>query len=590
MYLRTVVGSCGFLMALLAGCASAPPRAPEPRPVEATKAERPPPAAAPTPAVVAAPTPPPTAAQITVLPTREDDLWMRIRSGFAMAELDSPLVKKHEQLYAGQPDYFRRMTERSQLYLFHIVEEVERRKLPSEIALLPMIESAFNPQAYSRSKASGIWQFIPSTGKHFGLDQNWWYDGRRNVLAATNAALDYLEKLHTRFGSWELALAAYNCGEGNVARAIAANQARGLPTDLLNLRLPDETRHYVPKLLAVKHIIADPEAFGLTLNDVPNKPFFAAVEIRKHIDVALAARFADMSVEEFTALNPAYNKRVITYNDNERLLLPASKAEMFSANMRRYGDQQLHSWQAYQGKKGESVDKIATKYGITSRELRSLNSVQEKRGKLKTAQLLLVPLHLAKPLPTAAQIAAAQPAPVAPQAVLDTSKPHRHLVQKGDTLFGLAKRYGTPVDALVANNKLEDGVVKAGQTLEIPAASETPGSLDGAPEVTVASADGDGDRNGQESKVIPAVLQQPQAAPSQPVSLQADAPAAPATRSARPAPAAKPSFYKVKRGDTLYSIAKVFQVSVADLKQWNSLSQKSKLMPGVKVKVFSAVR
>ena len=322
---------------------------------------------------------------------------------------------------------------------------------------------------------------------------------------------------------------------------------------------------------------------------MPNKPFFAAVEIWKHIDLALAARFADMSVEEFTALNPAYNKRVITYNDNERLLLPASKAEMFSANMRRYGDQQLHSWQAYQGRAGESVDKIAAKYGITSRELRSLNSVQEKRGKLKTAQLLLVPLHLAKPLPTAAQIAAAQPAPVAPQAVLDTSKLHRHLVQKGDTLFGLAKHYGTTVDALVANNNLEDGGVKAGQTLEIPAASETPGSLDGAPEVTVASADGDGDRNGQESKVIPAVLQQAQAAPSQPVSLQADAPA-PATRSAHPAPAAKPSFYKVKRGDTLYSIAKVFQVSVADLMQWNSLSQKSKLMPGVKVKVFSAVR
>ena len=494
---------------------------------------------------------------------------MRIRAGFALPELDTPLVKKNEARYAANADYVRRMTERSQLYLFHIVEEVERRKLPSEIALLPMIESAFNPQAYSRSHASGIWQFIPSTGKHFGLDQNWWYDGRRNVIAATNAALDYLEQLYAMFGSWDLALAAYNCGEGCVSRAIVANQMRGLSTDYLSLPLPLETRNYVPKLFAVRNVIADPDAYGIKLNDVPNKPFFTIVEIKKHIDVALAARFADMSLQEFAALNPAFNKTIITRNDHERLLLPTTKVDVFNANMQRYGDQQLHSWQAYRGQRGESVDKIAAKHGLSPRELRSLNNVQEKRGKLKTAQLLLVPLHLAKPLPTAAQIATTQ-VKSAP-AVGDPSLPQTYVVRKGDTLYALARRFGTSVEALTEHNHLDGAALKVGETMEIPAAVL----------VVVAhevAADGDNEEGGARPVRVTA-----EAAASHP-------PTSAASRTARPAPAAKSSLYTVKRGDTLYSIAKAFKVTVAELARWNNLTTKSKLRPGAKMRILPVTR
>ncbi|MGE5027802.1 MAG: transglycosylase SLT domain-containing protein, partial [Betaproteobacteria bacterium] len=239
------------------------------------------------------------------------DLWERIRNGFTLQEVDTPLVQSHVAWYANRPDYVRRMVERSQLYLYHIVEEVEKRGMPTEIALLPMIESAFNPKALSRSRASGIWQFIPSTGKDFGLKQDWWYDGRRDVTAATDAALDYLQKLHDMFDSWELALAAYNWGEGSVQRAIAKNQRMGLPTDYLSLKMPAETRNYLPKLMAVKRIVMDPEASGLTLASIPNRPYFATVTTKRHIDVAVAARLAEIPLQEFVSLNPAHNRPVI---------------------------------------------------------------------------------------------------------------------------------------------------------------------------------------------------------------------------------------------------------------------------------------
>ena len=231
---------------------------------------------------------------------------------------------KHEEWYASRPDYIKRMTERSQRYLFHIVEEVQKRGMPTEIALLPMIESAFNPQAYSRSRASGIWQFIPSTGKNFGLKQNWWVDNRRDVTAATNAALDYLQKLHGMFGAWDFALAAYNAGEGTVQRAIDRNRKQGLPTDYQSLSLPPETKNYVPKLQAIKNIITDPEKYGLTLNSIPNRPYFARVTTPKQIDAKLAAQLAEISYEEFTALNPSYNRPVITSTGEKHQLLIAS--------------------------------------------------------------------------------------------------------------------------------------------------------------------------------------------------------------------------------------------------------------------------
>ena len=237
-----------------------------------------------------------------------NDLWDRIRDGFELEDSDSPLVIKHVRWYADRPDYVDRMMSRSSRYLFYIVEEVERRKMPMELALLPFIESAFNPEAFSRAKASGMWQFMPATGKDFKLTQNIFRDERRDVIQSTDAALDYLQRLYKMFGDWELALAAYNWGEGNVSKAIKRNQAKKLPTDYASLKMPDETRNYVPKLLAVKNIVANPKSYGLTLPTLENHPYFVIVTTSKDIDVDLAAQFARMTVDEFKAMNPSFNK------------------------------------------------------------------------------------------------------------------------------------------------------------------------------------------------------------------------------------------------------------------------------------------
>ncbi|HSM97835.1 MAG TPA: transglycosylase SLT domain-containing protein [Gallionella sp.] len=385
------------------------------------------------------------------------DLWERIRSGFAMSETYTPLVARHEKWYVDHPEYFARMTDRARRYLYYITEEVERRGMPSEIALLPMIESAFNPGAYSRSRASGIWQFMPSTGKIFGMQQNWWYDGRRDVISATNGALDYLQKLHDMFGEWDLALAAYNCGEGAVQRAQAHNRKRGLPTNYASLKLLKETRNYVPKLLAIKNIIADPARFSLALDAIPNAPYFASVATTKHIDVKLAAQLADISEEEFVALNPAHNRPVILQDNNDLILLPIDKLETFRANLESY-DKPLVSWQSYQPKKGERLDKLAPRFGLSLENLKSVNGLTA-RGNISTGQTLLVPLngeasenefeafnmHLAAD---------------------DRSRAVQHRVRRGDTLGSLARRYHVSIAKLKQwNGPLK--MIRVGQIIAV---------------------------------------------------------------------------------------------------------------------------
>ncbi|MFZ9530511.1 MAG: transglycosylase SLT domain-containing protein, partial [Burkholderiales bacterium] len=297
------------------------------------------------------------------------DVWERVRNGYTMKPMDTDLVRHWENFYSAKPDYFARMVDRSSHYLFHIIEEIERRKMPAEVALLPMIESAYNPQAYSKAHASGLWQFIPSTGRLYGLRQNWWYDGRRDVIAATNAALDYLEKLYGMFGDWELALASYNWGEGAVSRAIARNQAKGLPTDYASLTMPAETRNYLPKLIAVKNIIADPARFGVKLASIPNEPYFEVISVKRHIDIKLAARFADMTLDEFRFLNPAHNKPVIKSDGSETIVLPRNRISLFRANIEN-SDKPLVSWQAHTVKAGEKPEKIAANYGMSVNELK----------------------------------------------------------------------------------------------------------------------------------------------------------------------------------------------------------------------------
>jgi soluble lytic murein transglycosylase-like protein/LysM repeat protein len=322
------------------------------------------------------------------------DVWQRVRNGFQMRPVESSLVADWETYYASRPDYFARMIDNSAHFLYHIANEVEQRGIPLEIALLPMIESAYNPVAYSSAHASGIWQFIPSTGKNYGLKQNWWYDGRRDVIAATGAALDYLQTLHRMFNDWELALAAYNWGEGAVQRAIDRNQARGLPTDYLSLaaQMPAETRNYVPKLMAVKNIIANPSRYGLTLADVPNEPYFEVITVKRHIDLTLAARFAGMSVDEFKFLNPAHNKPVINADSAETIVLPKHKVSQFMAQMQQHADKPLVSMKTHSVRAGERPDTIAAQYGISVAELNQLNGIGGRR-QIATGQTLMVPNH-----------------------------------------------------------------------------------------------------------------------------------------------------------------------------------------------------
>ena len=415
----------------------------------------------------------------------QEDLWGRIKDGYAMPDVESAYATKHEEWYASRPDYVKRMVERSQRYLFHIVEEVQKRNMPTEIALLPMIESAFNPQANSRSAASGIWQFIPSTGKNFGLKQNWWVDNRRDVTAATNAALDYLQKLHGMFGTWDLALAAYNAGEGTVQRAIDKNRRQGLPTDYQSLSLPEETRNYVPKLQAIKNIVTDPEKFGLKIGSIPNRPYFARVTTPKQIDSKLAAQLAEISYDEFISLNPSYNRPVITSTgEKQQLLLPVWAAERFADNLANY-DKPLTSWQTYNAKRGERMDNIANKFGMNVSQLRDVNGLAAT-GKLRNSQAMLVPaVYNGKPLSDANEIKSdgINAAEMENNNHIDQSAEPTvsrlviHKVKNGDTLQSLANKYGTSAKSLMKINHLKSAKLKAGQSLKMNEAAASSGKF-----------------------------------------------------------------------------------------------------------------
>ena len=304
----------------------------------------------------------------------QTDLWARVRRGFAMPDLEGELVRNREQWYATRPDYVQRMTERGGRYLFHIVEELENRGMPTELALLPFIESAFNPQAMSSARASGMWQFIPSTGKDFSLKQNIFRDDRRDVLASTRAALDYLKKLHGMFGDWHLALAAYNWGEGSVQRAIKRNQKLGLPTDYASLKMPNETQYYVPKLQAVKNIVARPADFNLALPVLSNHPYFLSVPIERDMDVAVALRLADMRLEDFQTLNPQMNKPVILAAGTQQVLLPYDNANRFVRELPLHRGP-LASWTAWRVPKTMRPSEAARLVGMDEAELRDVNRI-----------------------------------------------------------------------------------------------------------------------------------------------------------------------------------------------------------------------
>lgn len=413
------------------------------------------------------------------------DMWDRIRRGFAIPNLRNERVDYWTDYYASHPQSMLLMSQRAGKYLYYIVDELNRRGLPTELALLPFVESAYNPNALSRSQASGLWQFIPSTGQHYKLEQNWWRDQRRDPVASTQAALDYLSYLYDFQGDWYLALASYNWGEGAVKRAMDKAANAGKPTGYTALDMPDETRNYVPKLQAIKNIIARPDKFGITLPGVSNTPYFTTVHKSRDMDIAVAAALAEMPLEDFQALNPSYNRPVMLAAHNPALHLPLDKVGVFNDNLESYTGS-LSSWQVVHPQKGQSLASIAKTHGITLAQLRQANRLGPKQTRATTA--LLIPareapaggLMLASYSPPGAE-PAAEPrtirrveVPARAPAKLNTQdfrpKPvvRTHTIRQGDTLYSLARRYNTSVDALRKLNNLKNSSLSTGQRLRVP--------------------------------------------------------------------------------------------------------------------------
>ncbi|MGZ5266527.1 MAG: transglycosylase SLT domain-containing protein [Caldimonas sp.] len=392
------------------------------------------------------------------------DLWERVRHGFSMPDLDSDLVRERERWYATRPDYVARMTERGGRYLFHIVEELDKRGMPTELALLPFIESAFNPQAMSVARASGMWQFIPSTGRDFELKQNVFRDDRRDVLASTRAALDYLQRLHVMFGDWQLALAAYNWGEGNVQRAIARNQKAGLPTNYESLRMPAETQLYLPKLQAVKNIVARPDDFDLRLPELYNHPYFLSVSIDRDIDVALAVKLAGIPLEEFQTLNPQMNRPVILAAGTQQLLLPYDSANRFVRELALHRGP-LATWTAWTAPKTMKTGEAAKSIGMSEERLREVNQIPA-RMLIKAGSTLLVPRGTSLLADVSSHVADTATLSLAPDA-----PPLRRVslrAARRDTVASVARRYRVSPAQLAEWNKVGPGAsFTPGQTVVV---------------------------------------------------------------------------------------------------------------------------
>lgn len=406
------------------------------------------------------------------LTTADSDLWARIRRGFQVPDLHNDLVDMQANWYAQRPDYVQRMTDRSQKYLYYIVEELEARHMPTELALLPFIESAYNPQALSVAKAAGMWQFVPGTGRTYNLKQNMWLDERRDVLASTGAALDYLSRLHDMFGDWYLALAAYNWGEGNVQRAIARNQAAGLPTDYESLRMPSETRNYVPKLQAVKNIVMNPQVYGLTLPSIPNHPYFVTVTTSHDIDVDVAAKLANMTTDEFRALNPSFKKPVIVGATQPQILLPFDNASAFEHNLKAH-DGQLSSWTTYTVTERMRPQALAEKIGVDADTLMSVNKIPAGM-RLKPGSTLVVPRADDDDEDISADVAESAVLAMEPD-VPDTRKMLIR-VRRKQSMASIAARYGVSLGQLKGWNKTHRNEAMAGQVivLHVPVGKAMP--------------------------------------------------------------------------------------------------------------------
>jgi len=473
------------------------------------------------------------------------NLWDRMKAGFALPPLDSPLVNKHIQYYSHKPEYLERMFERGSRYLFYIVEEIEKRGMPGELALLPFVESAMNPTAISPAKAAGLWQFIPSTGKAYNLSQNWWVDNRRDPVHSTQAALDYLQRIYELQGNdWFLALASYNWGEGAVGKAMRRNQASGRPADYLSLNMPQETRHYVPKLMALREIVANPAAFNVRLPPMPNKAYFVEVEAPLHLDLKLAARFAGMSEDEFVSLNPAHNRPVIAARTNDQIKIPADRVESFLAAMKAHeeANKPFSRWRPYTLEQGESIQSLASRLGISAQEIMRANGL--RTSKVLPGTRLLAPAPDDKP--TAMTVMTSFDGPRILEKVQRPALYHR--VGKKETTESIARRYGVTAATLQAWNSLKHEVKQGMRLLVRPASAQTvltnesgvakviasePLAPKPAPDVTKATSQAEVSTKAKDSVKAPAAKDQTKASKATTVS-NASTPAKATT--AKPAP------------------------------------------------------
>lgn len=447
-------------------------------------------------------------------------VWDRIHGGFGIPELNSPLVDRWTTYYAKDPEYVQRMAMRASQYLYNIVEEVESRGLPMELALLPFVESAFQPEALSRAKASGLWQFMPATGADYALEQNLWRDDRNDVLESTRAALDYFEYLHGMFNDWQLALAAYNWGEGSVRRAVERAQRSHKATDYAHLKMPRETANYVPKLEAIKRIVKDPGRYGIELPDVGNEPFFVRITKPRDIDLKTAAELAGMSEAEFRQLNPSFKLPVIVASHNNVMLLPADRLDFFVDNLASWMDsgQPLSRWTTYRLQAGDTLASVAERSGMTESFLREVNGIPAGRKVLPNSTLLVL-----ADADEQTDIAAEEADAKLRLSPLTTWRRVTYRVRSGDTLSSIARRWHITVKSIVQGNRLRSDRLHSGQRLVL---------------------------------TVPNVAREP-------------------IRTAAKTSAPSSSghvIYAVKRGDSLASIAKRYGVSTASLKTTNRLN------------------
>ncbi len=471
---------------------------------------------------------PVTGIQVTQLDELIDrDLWQVIREQFQLQVPDNERVHVQRNWYARHPEYIDRVTLRARHYLQHIQHEVSRRGMPAEIALLPIVESAFDPFAYSHGQAAGLWQFIPTTGKRFGLKQNWWYDGRRDLIDSTTAALDYLQYLHKRFDrDWPLALAAYNSGEGTVSRAIRYNRKKGRRTDFWNLNLPKETRAYVPKLLALQQLVSTPERWGIQLQPLTDTPEFEVIDTGGQIDLAVAAELAGIPLEALYRLNPGYNQWATDPDGPFRLLIPVEDAERFRTGLASLPLKKRLRWQRHKVLSGETLGSIANHYHTTARNLQAANNLDD--SVIRTGKYLLVPM------PSQGQknysLSASQRLGRI-QGTARGSKRTEHIVRSGDNLWDLSRQYKVGIRKLASSNGMAPSdTLRVGRKLVVWTDLK--------------------DRNGKSANLMRSV------------------------------------HYTVRKGDSLSRISQRFKVSVADLRKWNRLAEKRYLQPGQKLKLY----